>query len=337
MTKYSILALFSFLSVSAMAQTQKYEFCPQGAKWVYQYVDDQSWPRNSFNIYQYEEDSVIDGQLVKIIKEDLMYSSGSSDPQDPLWEIPDLNHPDNTFIRNHFVYQSDDSSRVYFYDKGEFRPLYDFSLEEGDLFVVYNYDYHLCEPVDSVYAVVEDFSTGSINPGFIQFSSIYTTLNQNYFYPPTRIVNFLGSTSKGMFPMYYYEANPNCPTTIYEDNEFIPYGGISCYSDDSGIGRNPWQRTNCQDIFNVVLSSESFKPLLNSSKLTVYPNPSSDFFHIDYTKRINSVWLVDLLGKITPLEKNIHKEYNVRHINKGMYLLKVESESTIYTAKIILH
>lgn len=332
MMRYIIIGIIILLSSQTVeAQTAKYEFCPEGARWVYQESNPTIWPTNFFNVYVYERDSILDNQPVKIIREDLMYSSGPADPEDPIWRVPDLDHPDNRFIRNHYIYQSEDSLRVYFYDKGEFRPLYDFSLDSADIFIVYNYDYHICEPVDSVYVIVDD-----IIPSSIGLKVLRASPNTQYFSSAYEVLYYIGGLLRGMFPDYYYLDNPNCGSDIWENNDIIPYAHLlTCYSDNVGALSYYGQFDNCPDIFNVLLSDEESISAL--TLLDIYPNPASDKITIELdSENIEEIYLTDINGRIHALSSLSAHQFKLPELPYGAYILKVITSTEIYVSKLII-
>ena len=71
----------------------------------------------------------------------------------------------------------------------------------------------------------------------------------------------------------------------------------------------------------------------SSNDLMVFPNPSSDYFILNYeaTQNITSIRLIDVNGKIIKVF-NANKNIDVTDINSGIYLLQIEinNNKTIY-------
>jgi alpha-tubulin suppressor-like RCC1 family protein len=75
---------------------------------------------------------------------------------------------------------------------------------------------------------------------------------------------------------------------------------------------------------------------LTENKISVYPNPTSDFIHllaIDYL--ITNVTITDIGGKKVYETSEDVKKINVTHLVRGMYFLSFEENGKIYRAKFI--
>ena len=83
------------------------------------------------------------------------------------------------------------------------------------------------------------------------------------------------------------------------------------------------------DDLNTTLSTiESTK-----DNIEIYPNPVTDYLHIEVDEKINSVKLLDFLGKeILKVQSN---RIDLSNISKGMYIVKVKTLSNTYTKEII--
>ena len=76
-------------------------------------------------------------------------------------------------------------------------------------------------------------------------------------------------------------------------------------------------------------------PTGSESEINIYPNPASDFIHIDFTvlntDRIQ-ISLIDANGKLvkqdafTANEGENHKQINVQSISQGMYQIVLRKE-----------
>ncbi len=69
--------------------------------------------------------------------------------------------------------------------------------------------------------------------------------------------------------------------------------------------------------------------------LFVYPNPATDYVHIKYTQKIDVVIMYDMLGKQVAIAERTEK-IDVRHLSKGMYLMRIESDGKVQTKKIAI-
>ncbi|MFN2262229.1 MAG: T9SS type A sorting domain-containing protein, partial [Psychroflexus sp.] len=73
------------------------------------------------------------------------------------------------------------------------------------------------------------------------------------------------------------------------------------------------------------LSAEEFE---NLQKISLYPNPASDFFSLENTTnlQIQKVKIFDSAGKkISEVEQNFEK-INIQDLNSGLYFIQIETE-----------
>jgi len=108
------------------------------------------------------------------------------------------------------------------------------------------------------------------------------------------------------------------PTTIFDINEW-----------------NSFAQNNCDDLgsHNQTLSSESYS--VNTIK--IYPNPvKNNVVYFSFVEDLNVV-IYDVLGKQVLIEKvNSTKDFiNVSSLNKGIYLVKINSSQGTSTKKLI--
>lgn len=76
--------------------------------------------------------------------------------------------------------------------------------------------------------------------------------------------------------------------------------------------------------------------IVNENSAIVYPNPVHDFLHISMTQERCQIVICDISGRIL-IEKMVDNQtqLDVTSLKKGMYLLKIHSNSFQYTTKII--
>ncbi len=72
-----------------------------------------------------------------------------------------------------------------------------------------------------------------------------------------------------------------------------------------------------------------------NQKISIYPNPTSDFINIKSQIPIISIQLFDVLGKKV-LTSKIIKPLNIKHLVSGVYLLKITSEKGKLTKRVII-
>lgn len=75
-----------------------------------------------------------------------------------------------------------------------------------------------------------------------------------------------------------------------------------------------------------------------NTALNVYPNPSADgIFTVDVEDEIKHIELVDLAGRTIQIETNIVTgEINASKLNKGTYILRVETATGFYTKEVVI-
>lgn len=69
-------------------------------------------------------------------------------------------------------------------------------------------------------------------------------------------------------------------------------------------------------------------------EFSTYPNPVKDVLNINTKEPLQKISVIDLLGR-TVLTPNVSKEVNLSSLNKGVYILSLESANGISTKKII--
>jgi hypothetical protein len=88
-------------------------------------------------------------------------------------------------------------------------------------------------------------------------------------------------------------------------------------------------------IINYSYTSLSNPDFASENKIVVHPNPANDVIYIESIEPIDSFILLDLTGKIITSEKS-SKTLNVSNINPGIYLLKINSNNTTTTKKVVI-
>ncbi len=96
------------------------------------------------------------------------------------------------------------------------------------------------------------------------------------------------------------------------------------------------------------LTSGIFKIIMDGKKssnidpanlsLSIYPNPASDKLNITSATNMNRVWLLNQLGK-TVLETTVNSnqtQLDVSGLSSGIYIVKIETEGSMTTHKVII-
>ena len=79
--------------------------------------------------------------------------------------------------------------------------------------------------------------------------------------------------------------------------------------------------------------------LYNENQLSIYPNPSKDFFKIETVGqiKITAITLNSLNAKLIKQFKTNQKLLDIRGIGKGVYFLKIETDTRPITKKVFIY
>lgn len=173
--------------------------------------------------------------------------------------------------------------------------------------------------------------------------------------------NFCQSTKKPVFAYIHYTPNPSFTyTELLQEVTFIntSTGGGSYFWDfgdlNSSTLENPVHTYATANYYYVTLTQTNtcglqsnqeiifvtkLDDILTSKNLNVYPNPSDDYFNITSEFVITNVKIFDLQGREIYTDYSINQKsaiLNTEKLEKGIYLLKVYSESKASFRKIIV-
>lgn len=116
-----------------------------------------------------------------------------------------------------------------------------------------------------------------------------------------------------------------------------PLGSNVILNDNNKNGIRDWRDVTQ----NAVIGEEQFLSELNAS-IQVYPNPSRGIFRIntnnDQDQVAKQITVFDLLGKQRFYQSNVNfqNQINISHLNHGIYLLNVKTETQNKTVRIII-
>ncbi len=133
-------------------------------------------------------------------------------------------------------------------------------------------------------------------------------------------LNLSYTAKKGLYYMYQDGSNGAFPPNPYTTRNSIIYAKNSC----GELGKD------------VTLSINNIKK--NTNQITVYPNPANNIILIE-TNSIKSIELIDLQGKTILSKKSCNKGVellNISRLEEGIYIIKVISESSISSQKIVI-
>lgn len=92
-------------------------------------------------------------------------------------------------------------------------------------------------------------------------------------------------------------------------------------------------------------STSNLKELDNSSDFTIYPNPSSSYIHLKPLSSVtiaSSVSIVDLNGRVFKTQdvqevtQDHEITFNISTLDKGVYMLRFETNEGLYSEKIVV-
>lgn len=73
------------------------------------------------------------------------------------------------------------------------------------------------------------------------------------------------------------------------------------------------------------------------NEIKIYPNPATTTLYIDNTSGSISCQIFDCMGKLILDKKNINNRLNIKHISKGVYILKLKNETKISYLRFVKH
>ncbi|MFK7771891.1 MAG: T9SS type A sorting domain-containing protein [Saprospiraceae bacterium] len=158
---------------------------------------------------------------------------------------------------------------------------------------------------------------------------------------------FIGTTSQNIGGSKKTVYSNNFGETWTEiDDTNIEYGPTQFLSQEVGWSSRGRQAVNGQSVMlkwkGSDLISTSTKEIISSSKVTLIPNPVSDFLTIEIGEQLGGDHLnfeiISLDGRVAKTWKSIVIEkinINLRDLSKGFYVLKIEGKDKIISKKII--
>lgn len=96
---------------------------------------------------------------------------------------------------------------------------------------------------------------------------------------------------------------------------------------------------NCTDIFYIgiddVMIAQNALAVTDSqkAKISVYPNPASDFMQISNVGPVKTIRIFDMSGKL--VEQTASTNIDVQKLQKGQYILNVHTDNEIISRKFI--
>ena len=179
-----------------------------------------------------------------------------------------------------------------------------FAGEEGDLYVTHDGGNTWDNP---------------LNTGYHHFFGLM--YKENYILAAGTDEAVYVSTDNGeTFDLVFGDAGEE---QLYQVILFADHSGLICGSGGTMI--------KFSDL--IVLGTED----LGADKVSIYPNPTSDFIQIKNNQKINQMELIDFSGKVifTKTGNNSSEQIDLTNYPKGVYILKINSGKSVSTHKII--
>jgi len=305
MNRYYLLLLLLFLaSIRGLAQT---DFAPPGAHWY----NDGALGQDHYHSYT-DGETTVNGKTCRIIRREALTGSVSNSAlYSPL-----------------FVYNSDDT--VFFYNSrfNSFTPLFIFNVHDGDTIripepgqAIYTADTFVYR-VDSVRMVQYDTSllktvfTTSIDPDIWDSKMAYSSYKGRY-------IEKIGGLERGIYPECEW-----CPIMDARDWRFMRH--LWCYSDPT---------TSIKLIAGECDPPVSVTNTEMGTTVIAWPNPASDFLHIEAPVN-GTVVLLSPDGR-TPLCLPVNAgetKVDISSLWPGIYILRITTSSDTRTKRIyVMH
>lgn len=286
------------------------EWAPIGAKWYISKIEGTMPPDEGYILYEVSRDTIMQEKNVKVITRTYFHSNGK----------------DVTTLENEYTYEKD--SVVYYWKKGRFYTLYDFSARPGDKWTVYGsgifMDYCGYDSLGVV--VVDSVTTLTINNQ--KLKAIYTSpeINSDWHFEDV-IIERVGNIT------HLLPKSEGCLLDTPDDE-----GSLRCYEDNNlGLykaGYCQLVNCDCKELKNYT----SVNNIKNSS-FQVYPNPVKDYLIIKYSDNcllngFTNAEIYNVKGEKMYSFINPEKLF-VGFLNSGFYFLKLSFSDQILYFKFI--
>lgn len=325
--KKTIFLIF-IISFVAIANAQ-IEFAPVGAEWNYtnkETINGNMLQYKNLN-YICEKDTIVQSNNCKLIRGSEVSSYGNSSIPGNYAEI---------------IYQ--DNSTIYYFFDGQFRKLFDFSLELEDSidieFKTYKVNSYNMDSTIVIRCIVDEILFDTING--TEVKTFRVMLDNFSFYHPD--ITLYDLKSRYFFNELYLHYNINYigdfiphvspyPTICME----LPVYNLTCYNDDNvNYVTDWWLEEDKPCDFSGTISVVNTE----NQEIKFFPNPVLENITIQNSENdINLVEIADLLGKVhvsLSTETNSDICIDLRKLTKGIYFLKIsDNKNNLRTTKII--
>lgn len=282
------------------------EFCPPGAVWYYNSVDGREpihvvpGHHPYFKVH-YDRDTILAGKKAKVLIETL-YTI------DTIWIYNEI-----------LLYQ--DNWKIYSWEDGDFRILYDYTLSIGDHYTIYFEPRFLADGLPEIVLVevlVDSVKTVTVNGEEMRAYHVRQIENDFFEY--------------GFYGWNYFKiGNLNLFRIINEllcDSQYCPYEGLRCYSDSTFF----WQTGDLPcDVLLVNSVADNKK-----DELKLYPNPTRDILFLQTgTYEVSEVTIFSVGGSRLRNFEVSDNEVKLGDLPPGIYFLQVELANRRIWKKIL--
>lgn len=131
----------------------------------------------------------------------------------------------------------------------------------------------------------------------------------------------------------FYSLTPGC-IGRHDRDLSLPADYLFGYIDDFRY----WNRAlTTAEVNQLCTTLSTEEQLASSNAISIVPNPASDRIHIVTNQTdLQSIVIYDVLGNEV-LHSDYQADLNISNLSKGVYIVKVSSDTAFYSTKIIVH
>jgi hypothetical protein len=313
-TPYNIILLLLIVfTISIYKKANAQTWIPDGAEWQLSFT--RVYSEGFYRVY-YDADTLVDNIITKRLYVEEISKFYTSE----------TNHYVKFIIDTILTYQ--DNDKIYIYKWGEFKVLFDFSLNVGDSTKIYgesgfedNNDGIPCDSVTD--AVVDSVGWVTLNNQTLRYYTLSYGTNASWKYNG-RIYEKIGHA--GYFLPYKADM---CGLYLHFQ---ATLGNLECYRDNV-FGEYSFGELDCDD----ALSIKSKKEI----EIKIYPNPTSGILNILFTENKEKIEIASIYNisgqKVHEFDPDlVPTTLDLSFLPKGIYFINLNSKSQNYHAKIII-
>jgi len=307
-----ILLLLIVFTISNHKEVNAQTWIPDGAEWQLSFT--RVYSEGFYRVY-YDADTLVDNINAKRLYVEEISKFYTSEPNNYI----------KSTIDTILTYQ--DNDKIYIYKWGEFKVLFDFSLNVGDSTKIYGesgFEDDNGIPCDSVTdAVVDSVGLVTINNQTLRYYTLSYESGASWKYYG-RIYEKIGH--QGYFLPYKADM---CGLFLHFQ---AITGKLECYRDNV-FGEYSFGELECEDALSIKSEKEN--------EIKIYPNPTSGILNILLPANKDKM----LIGSIYNISGQKVYEFNPNLVSttldlsflpKGIYFLNLNTKTQIFNSKIII-